>query len=141
VITMTSTLRWLLSCVLNKEHFYCLPSSSHEMTLVSTTSVWETNLVPNQALTQSSPLHPLYSLKWPFATSSKKTLNLALKKLVSNVQKLHCCNPRMVGYFTSWNTFKTLRKVTRRGIHQRAPCGADVQRAYAARQSDPRDAG
>jgi hypothetical protein len=79
VITMTSTLGWLLSCVLNKAHFYCLPSSSREMTLVSTTSVWETNLVPNQALTQSSSSHPLYSLKWPFAISSKKTSNLALK--------------------------------------------------------------
>jgi hypothetical protein len=56
---------WLVVelCVEQGEHFDCLPSSDREMTLVSTTSVWETNLVPNQALTQSSPLHPLYSLK------------------------------------------------------------------------------
>jgi hypothetical protein len=60
ITTMTSTLGWLLSCVLNKGHFYCLPSSNgREMTLVSTTSVWETNLVPNQALTQSSLLQSI----------------------------------------------------------------------------------
>jgi hypothetical protein len=85
---MSSTLGWLLSCVLNKENFYCLPSSNGRgMTLVSTTSVWETNLVPNQALTQSSaPLHPLYSLKWPYTKHNER--NATDWKWLRDIQRL-----------------------------------------------------